>query len=107
MAKTSSSEEQGVPSFSYSLADSRAQAMLFEFSRPIDDLQEMLLTEYASRTITMRKLYEEHSVDRPFLAQHYKVALREMEKSGDIEAFGRRSNRGFADAICVRFPPRR
>ena len=107
MAKTSSSEEQGVPSFSYSLADSRAQAMLFEFNRPVDDLQGMLLTEYAGRTITMRKLYEEHSVDRPFMARHYKEALSAMETSGDIEALGRRSSRGFADNIRVRFPPRR
>ena len=104
MAKSSSLQEQGVPSFSYSPADSKRQALLFELNRPIDDLKQMLLTEYRGRTIKMRALYEEHSVGRPFLARHYKEVLKAFEDAGTIETSDRRSTRGFADHIRVRFP---
>ena len=67
MARSSSLQEQGVASFSYSMAHSDRQERLFEFNRPVDDLKQMLRTDYAGRTITMHALYEEHSVGRLFL----------------------------------------
>jgi three-Cys-motif partner protein len=84
MAKSSSSLDQGVASFTYSLADSAAQSLLFELNRPIDDLRQMLLIDFAGRNATMRQIYEAHSVDRPFLAKHYKEALRALESEGLI-----------------------
>lgn len=104
MAKSSSLQEQGVPSFSFSPADSNRQALLFELSRPIDDLKQMLLEDYRGRTIKMRSLYKEHSVGRPFLSRHYKKVLEALEHAGEIETIGRRSMRGFADYILIRFP---
>lgn len=105
MANSSSLQEQGVASFSYSPADSNRQALLFEFNRPVDDLRQMLLADYGGRTITMREIYEEHSVGKPFLARHYKEILKALEDAGAIQTEGRRSRRGFADNIFVRFPP--
>jgi three-Cys-motif partner protein len=104
MAGSSSSEEQGVPSFTYSPADSSAQGLLFEFNRPLDELREMLLTGYAGRTLSMRTIYEEHSLGRRFLAKHYKQALRELEDGKRVSTSGRKSKRGFADNILVTFP---
>jgi three-Cys-motif partner protein len=104
MAKASSSQEQGVPSFTYSLADSSAQQLLFELNRPLDDLRAMLLRHFAGRTLTMRAIYEEHSVDRPYVSKNYKDVLSTMETDGSITTKGRKSKRGFADTIIVTFP---
>jgi three-Cys-motif partner protein len=104
MAKASSEEHQGVPSFAYSPAVSRRQKFLFEFNRPLDDLEQMLLTECPGRSLTMRQIYESQSVDRPFMSKNYKDVLTDMERAGTIQTKGRKSNRGFADYIEVIFP---
>ena len=55
MANESSTTEQGVPTFEYSPASKR-QPLLFELARPLDDLADMLLDEYAGRTMTMNQI---------------------------------------------------
>jgi len=107
MAKASSEENQGVPSFTFSPAISRRQRFLFEFHRPLDELEEMLLDEYTGQVLTMREIYEAHSVDRPFIAKNYKDILTKMENNGFIKTKGRKSSRGFADNIIVLFPKKR
>ena len=104
MAKASSEEHQGVPSFNYSPAASRRQQFLFELNRPIDDLKEMLLSEFAGKEITMREIYETHSVDTPFIARNYKEVLAKLEQAGAVQTMGRKSTRGFADYLKVLFP---
>ncbi len=106
MAKSSSSADQGVPSFAYSPATDRQQTFLFELNRPLDDLRAMLLEAFAGKTMTMRQIYEEHSVDRPYLARNYKDVLATLEKEKVIMTRGRKSSRGFADDIVVTFPRR-
>jgi hypothetical protein len=106
MAKSSSSSEQGVPSFAYSPATSRQQRFLFELNRPLDDLRAMLLEEFGGKTNTMREIYEAHSVDRPYLARHYKDVLAALEREQIITTRGRKTKRGFADDILVTFPRR-
>ena len=49
MSKASSMEHQGVPTFTYSLAASRRQVLLFELNRPLDELEDMLLSEFAGK----------------------------------------------------------
>ena len=66
MAKESSSGNQGVPSFEYCPADAR-QPLLFELSRPLDGLEDILLTEFAGRCVIMEQVYKEHNVGRPFI----------------------------------------
>ena len=112
MAAESSSTLQGVPSFEYSPADA-LQPLLFELSRPLDDLENMLLTEFAGRCVIMEQVYEEHNVGRPYVKKNYKQVLGNMEANGRISvdppAIKRRKWKGevtFADDVLITFPPR-
>lgn len=78
MARASSVQDQGVASFSYCPADANTP-LLFEFARPLSDLQDMLRSEFAGQTITMKDIYERHHVDRPFVKRNYKDALLALE----------------------------
>ena len=89
MVTASSTREQGVPSFSYSPADSSAQQLLFELNRPLDELRARLLRDFAGQTVTMRAIYEKHSVDRAYLAKNHKDVLTAMESDGAIKTSGR------------------
>jgi len=104
MAKASSENHQGVPSFVYSPAISKYQQVLFELNRPLYDLRNMLLAEFRGKTLTMKQIYRLHSVDRPFLSRNYKEVLKKMEDDGLIRTKGRKIKRGFADHILVSFP---
>ena len=104
MAKMSTSDAQGVPSFTYSPADSSRQQLLLALNRPLDDLQWQILRDYSGKTITMRRLYEEHSVNRPYLSTNYKTVLAALEKQGKVKTSGRKSKRGFAEDITITFP---
>jgi len=69
-----STKEQGVPSFEYNPADERYPA-LFEYSRPLDDLSEMLLKEFAGRCLPMHQIYEEHNIGRRYVEKNYKLVI--------------------------------
>jgi three-Cys-motif partner protein len=112
MAKESSGAEQGVPSFEYSPADFLPkQSLLFQLSRPLEDLQDRLLEAYAGRTLPMRTIYEGHSVDTPYIASNYKEALKNLENDGKITARksdGSKPRKGtFADDVLATFPARK
>jgi three-Cys-motif partner protein len=110
MAKESSSDVQGVPSFEYTPATVR-QTLLFEYSRPLEDLEELLLTEFAGTTHTMREIFEQHNIGRRFVSRNYKDALISLEQQGKITtnppANQRRQQKGiptFGDNVKVTFP---
>ncbi len=106
MAAASSNSDQGVASFAYSPAD-ETMPLLFELSRPIDDLAGMLCASFAGQSISMWDLYREHSVGRPYLSKHYKEVLRKMEEGGTLQVRdpeGKKRSRGFADRLIVTFP---
>jgi three-Cys-motif partner protein len=110
MAGESSKHEQGVPSFAYSVADIRFP-LLFELSRPLDDLEGMLLGAFAGRTLRMVDVYEQHHVDRRFIKSNYKDALRNLEEREQIgtdpPAAKRKMRNGvrtFGDDVKVTFP---
>lgn len=102
MAKESSSENQGVPSFEYSPATER-QPLLFNLSRPLDDLGEMLLHQFAGQSIKMIDIYENHCVDTPFIKKNYKDILWQLEEDGKITADNHRKN-SFGDQVKATFP---
>jgi three-Cys-motif partner protein len=83
MAKQSSSAPQGVPSFEYSPA-TREQPLLFELSRPLDDLADMLLDEFAGRRMTVDGIFNQHHVGRPFVKANYKDVLVSLEEQGNV-----------------------
>ena len=107
MAKVSSSTEQsqGVPSFEYNPARS-SQLLLFP-PRPLDDLENMLLDEFAGQTLTMKEVYEKHNVGKPYIERNYKDALLKLEKRGQIITEPSKRRKGtFGDKVIVTFPPK-
>jgi three-Cys-motif partner protein len=83
MARQSSAADQGVPSFTYNPADSRFP-LLFELTEPLDDLENILLNDFAGRRLSLQVLYEEHSVGKPYILKNYRDALRKLEHAGKI-----------------------
>ena len=108
MAKESSGSDQGVPLFEYSPADFLPkQSLLFQLSRPLDDLQDMLLGIFAGQTLSMLEIYQDHNVDTPYIKSNYKEVLKILEKNGKIIAKPNASERKketFADNVLVTFP---
>ncbi|MGJ5672047.1 MAG: three-Cys-motif partner protein TcmP [Nostochopsis sp.] len=110
MAKESSEQNQGVPSFEYNPATSR-QPLLFELYRPLDELEAMILDTFAGQTITMHEIYSQHHVGKRYISKNYKAALNNLEAqskiTADPPANKRRKIRGeitFADNVKVTFP---
>lgn len=106
MASASSTADQGVASFDYSPAD-ESMPLLFELTRPLDDLGGMLTSEYAGQAKSMQEIYEQHSVGRRYLKKHYKEVLKVLEEAGAINVIdpeGKPRRRGsFADRLLVTF----
>lgn len=110
MANQSSKADQGVPSFTYNPADER-QPLLFELTRPLDDLEEMLLREFAGRTMSMEQIYNAHHVGRRYIEKNYKELLTQLELAGKITANPTHSKRParkgkitFGPKVLVTFP---
>ncbi|NOT55205.1 MAG: three-Cys-motif partner protein TcmP [Deltaproteobacteria bacterium] len=105
MAKESSSTEQGVPSFEYNPA-LRDQGLLFELSRPLDELAGMLLQNFAGQSLTMKQIFERHHIGRRFIERNYKDVLLKLEADGKIVPYppsSRRRKNSFADTVQVTF----
>jgi three-Cys-motif partner protein len=108
MARASSEQEQGVPSFVYSPAP-RNFPVLFALSRPLDDLEETLLKDFAGSRLTMDEVYMRHNVGTPYVKANYKKALTNLEAAGKIVASppaNERRTGTFADGVLVDFPRR-
>ena len=109
MARESTSATEGVPSFEYNPADLLSrQTLMFQLSRPLDDLRINLLDTFRGRRLTMEEIYEEHNVDTPYIKRNYKDVLRKLYDDGSIKAIspkGKSPLKGtFGDKIIVTFP---
>jgi hypothetical protein len=109
MAKRSSSSEEGISSFEFNPAVSR-QPVLFSFTRPLNELKEMLLHDFAGRILSMQEIYEQHSIDKPYIRRNYKDALKQLEADGRIQAAPPANKRplykgevSFGDKVVVKF----
>jgi three-Cys-motif partner protein len=106
MAKVSSEQHQGVASFGYCPA-STIYPKLFELNRPLDDLEEMLLRDFAGQTLTTQRIYDLHNVGRPYTMKNYKAVLLKMEEQGLVSSVPpalKRRKDTFADHVFVTFP---
>ena len=105
MAKESSSQDDGVASFEYNPVDKIGikQGLLFKLTRPIGDLCDSLLVDFAGRKEKMIDIYMEHSVDTPYIRKNYKDALLQLEVSGKIKVDKHRKNT-FGDNVVAEFP---
>lgn len=113
MAKESSEQMQGVPSFEYNPATLQ-QPLLFELTRPLDELEAMLLDAFSGKIMTMKDVYDQHHVGKQYISRNYKTALGNLETQNKISAEPpankRRKMRGeitFADSVKVIFPVKR
>ena len=107
MAKESSNTQHGVASFEYSpfvepLSNQQMLPLLPSFN-PLEELGEELLEKYAGSIITMKEIYLQHSLNRPYISKNYKDALILLESSHKIEASPHRSGT-FGDDVIVTFP---
>lgn len=112
MAKESSQKDQGVPSFEYNPA-TNAQPLLFELTRPLDELEAVLLDTFAGKTLKMKDIYNRHHVGKAYIKKNYKDALNNLEHQGKIvanpPAQRRKKRQGkptFADTVVVTFSPK-
>jgi three-Cys-motif partner protein len=109
MGLASSDHEEGVPSFEYTPAR-QMDLFLFGFTRPLEQLRQSLMEQYAGRTMSVSELYEDHSVGTPYLMSNYKDALRKMYEKKEIQAKrrdGKPIRKGsFPDQVLVTFPER-
>jgi three-Cys-motif partner protein len=110
MAKESSEHTQGVPSFEYSPASEKFP-LLFELWKPLEDLEGMLLREYAGQKLTMNEIYMRHNIGRRYIKSNYKKVLASMEAAGRVKTSPpaekrpkRSSEATFADHVLVAFP---
>ncbi len=111
MARHSSTIEQGVASFDFNPVANRQFPLLFNLSRPLDDLAKLIMETFAGKTLTMKEIYNQHHVDTPYISSNYKDALNRLEDKNliicDPPANSRRVQKGkrtFADTVQVTFP---
>jgi three-Cys-motif partner protein len=104
MANESSTMDQGIPSFEYSPATA-ATPLLFSLNRPYEALVSDLMATYSGSTLSMKNIYEKHSVDTPYIKKNYKDALILLEQQGKIKADPAVRRKGtFADHVLAKFP---
>lgn len=106
MAKESSTEDQGVPSLTYSPAD-RSMPLLFSLQRPLDQLRVSLLKDFAGQEVSVADIFERHSVDTSYVMKNYKDTLKQLEADGKVgvrSLKGTRRKGTLADHLLVRFP---
>jgi len=107
MAKESSEQTQGVPSFEYNPATLQ-QPLLFELTRPLDQLESMLLDNFSGKTMTMAEIYDQHHVGKPYIKKNYKTALSNLESQRKVTVHSpedkKRRKGTFADDLKVTFP---
>lgn len=78
-----SHKEGTVANFEYNPADARWPS-LFELTRPLGDLEDLLLDDLAGKTLEFTRLYELHSVGKPYVLKNYREVLCRMEQEGKV-----------------------
>ena len=91
----STSQQDGVASFEYNppLSQYAQDSLLYSLSRPLHDLENMLLDDYAGQTIDFESLYECHSVDKPYVTKNYQDVFKKLLADGKITAISRKTNK--------------
>ncbi|WP_022730008.1 three-Cys-motif partner protein TcmP [Fodinicurvata sediminis] len=106
MAKESSTEDEGVPSFTYSPADA-SMPLLFSLAQPLSKLRKSLLMKFAGQEVTLNHIYQTHSVDTPYVKKNYKAVIEELEEGGVVSVNstkGKRRRGTYPDHVLIKFP---
>ena len=104
MAGMSTSNEQGVDSFTFKYGDTSWEVLFGK----ADELYDDLIKEFVAGTIiAFKDLYKQHSVDKPYVKKNYKKVLMGLEKNGRIEVIdpeGKWKARGtLVDSVRIKF----
>lgn len=101
---------QEVPLYEYNPApppEPNPQLALWEDPKPdhFALLRKDLLQRFAGHTLTVRQVFEAHSLGQPYLMRHYQAVLREFEERGLVKieppAVGRRRNTLKPEAVVT------
>jgi three-Cys-motif partner protein len=106
MAAESSTDDQGVPSLTYSPADA-SMPLLFSLQQPLTFLKESLLIDFSGRRMNLESIYEVHSVDKQYVRKNYRTVLLELENEGKVTVLspGKQRRKGtFPSHVEIRFP---
>ena len=113
MAKEGTNLDKGVPSFEYNPA-THHQSLLFEYSRPLDNLANMLMKYFAGKTVTMHQIYDQHydrfSVGTRYIKRSYRECLMKLETEGKIKAdppSDKRPRNTIGPTVKVTFPTKK
>jgi len=109
MAKESTGSCQGVASFVYCEAD-KNQPFLFELTKPLAELENMLLEEYSGKTTYLEDIYMKHSIGKNFIKRNYQTALKNLEELGKIITIPPKEKRRkgtFSNNVKIIFPERK
>lgn len=108
MAKESSTQDEGVPSFAYSPA-AAAMPLLFSLAQPTSKLRKSLLSQFAGQDLTFDEIYRIHSVDTPYVKKNYREAVKELENEGFVSAYSEQKVRRsgtYPNHVRIKFPRR-
>ena len=106
MAKESSTEDEGVPSFTYSPADA-SLLLLFSLTQPMSKLRESLLNHFEGQDVFLDYIYKTHSIDTPYVMKNYREVITKLEDDGVVTAYstkGQRRGQTYPEHVRIRFP---
>lgn len=91
--RAQSHKSEAVARFEYNPADASVPS-LFNYLRPLDELEDMLLADCAGKTLLIDPLFEMHSVGKPYVLKEYKEVVARMGKDGKVQldSGGRKRN---------------
>ena len=105
MAKESSTQDEGVPSFTYCPADA-SMPLLFSLAQPIGKLRDDLQHYFAGQEVTLQEVYETHSVDTPYIKKNYREVIKQLEADDIVSAYstkGKRRAFTYPDHVRIKF----
>ena len=105
MAKESSTQDEGVPSFTYCPADA-SMPLLFSLAQPIGQLRDSLQHYFAGQEVTLQEVYETHSVDTPYIKKNYREVIKQLEADDIVSAYsvkGKRRPFTYPDHVRIKF----
>lgn len=99
-----SSPKADIASFEY--IPSTRQMLFPPVSRhSFDSLRDDILEHFKGQSLSVQRIYEQHSVGTPFVKKNYKKVLLDLESAGKIVANPSKRRKGtMADTVTVSFP---
>lgn len=110
MASESDEAVDGTPLYEYAPTKNSQLTFVYPLAQTLSDLPEILLREFAGRSLTRDELFEEHFVGSPFVKKHYNAALKELEAQDavtfDVTSGKPRRKNTYPSRVLINFPER-